>query len=63
MGTQSFGKGSVQTVLQLDDARAIKLTPHLLHAQRTFDSGAGYHPDIIVDDAFVTRRSRSFPIQ
>ena len=26
MGTQSFGKGSVQTVLQLDDARAIKLT-------------------------------------
>ena len=60
MGTQSFGKGSVQTVLQLDDTRAIKLTTSLYYTPSGRSIQAqGITPDIIVDDAFVTRRSRS----
>ena len=60
MGTQSFGKGSVQTVLPLDDARAIKLTTSLYYTPNGRSIQAqGITPDIIVDDAFVTRRSRS----
>ena len=60
MGTQSFGKGSVQTVLQLDDARAIKLTTSLYYTPSGRSIQAqGITPDIIVGDAFVTRRSRS----
>ncbi|MDA0687428.1 MAG: S41 family peptidase [Proteobacteria bacterium] len=61
MGTQSFGKGSVQTVLPLDDSRAIKLTTSLYFTPSGRSIQAqGITPDIIVDDAFVTRRSRSF---
>ncbi len=60
MGTQSFGKGSVQTVLQLDDARAIKLTTSLYYTPSGRSIQAqGITPDILVDDAFVTRRARS----
>lgn len=61
MGTQSFGKGSVQTVLPLDDTRAIKLTTSLYFTPSGRSIQAqGITPDIVVDDAFVTRRSRSF---
>ena len=60
MGTQSFGKGSVQTVLPLDDTRAIKLTTSLYYTPSGRSIQAqGITPDIIVGDAFVTRRSRS----
>ena len=60
MGTQSFGKGSVQTVLPLDDTRAIKLTTSIYYTPSGRSIQAqGISPDIIVDDAFVTRRSRS----
>ncbi len=60
MGTQSFGKGSVQTVLPLDEARAIKLTTSLYYTPSGRSIQAqGITPDIEVDDAFVTRRSRS----
>lgn len=60
MGTQSFGKGSVQTVLPLDDARAIKLTTSLYYTPSGRSIQAqGITPDIIVDNAYVTRRSRS----
>jgi len=60
MGTRSFGKGSVQTVLPLDDARAIKLTTSLYYTPSGRSIQAqGIEPDIYVDDAFVTRRSRN----
>ena len=40
IGTQSFGKGSVQTVIPLGDGRAVKLTTAaLLHAQWPIYSG------------------------
>lgn len=60
MGTQSFGKGSVQTVLPLDASRAIKLTTSLYYTPDGRSIQAqGIAPDIVVDDAFVTRRARS----
>lgn len=60
MGTRSFGKGSVQTVLPLDERRAIKLTTSLYYTPSGRSIQAqGIEPDIIVDEAFVTRRSRN----
>jgi carboxyl-terminal processing protease len=60
MGTRSFGKGSVQTVLPLADNRAIKLTTSLYFTPSGRSIQAqGIDPDIIVDEAFVTRRSRN----
>ena len=58
MGTRSFGKGSVQTVLPLDEKRAIKLTTSLYFTPSGRSIQAqGIEPDILVEEAFVTRRS------
>lgn len=60
MGTRSFGKGSVQTVLPLDERRAIKLTTSLYFTPSGRSIQAqGIEPDIEVDEALVTRRSRN----
>ena len=60
MGTRSFGKGSVQTVLPLDERRAIKLTTALYFTPSGRSIQAeGIEPDILVEEAFVTRRSTS----
>lgn len=59
MGTRSFGKGSVQTVLPLAASRAIRLTTSLYYTPDGRSIQAqGIVPDIVVDDAFVTRRAR-----
>lgn len=55
MGTQSFGKGSVQTVLPLSDSRAIKLTTALYFTPNGRSIQAeGIAPDIEVERAKVT---------
>jgi len=55
MGTQSFGKGSVQTVLPLSDSRAIKLTTALYFTPKGRSIQAeGIVPDIEVERATVT---------
>jgi carboxyl-terminal processing protease len=60
MGTRSFGKGSVQTILPLGEDRAIKLTTSLYYTPSGRSIQAqGIEPDIIVEEAFVTRRSRN----
>lgn len=60
MGTQSFGKGSVQSVLPLDETRALKLTTSRYYTPSGRSIQAqGIVPDIEVGDAFVTRRSRN----
>lgn len=60
MGTRSFGKGSVQTILPVGEDRAIKLTTALYYTPSGRSIQAqGIEPDIIVDEAFVTRRSRN----
>ena len=56
MGTTSFGKGSVQTVLPLTNDRAIKLTTSLYYTPSGRSIQArGIEPDIIVDRGQVTR--------
>ncbi len=60
MGTRSFGKGSVQTILPLGEQRAIKLTTSLYYTPSGRSIQAqGIDPDIIVEEAFITKRSRS----
>ena len=55
MGTTSFGKGSVQTILPLSDSRAVKLTTALYFTPEGRSIQAqGIAPDIIVKRAKVT---------
>lgn len=54
LGTRSFGKGSVQTVLPLDDKRGIKLTTALYFTPSgTSIQAKGITPDIIVEEVAV----------
>ncbi len=49
MGTQTFGKGSVQTVIELEDGSALKLTvARYLTPGRRSISGVGITPDRVV---------------
>ena len=51
IGTQSFGKGSVQTVLPLGTDRAIKLTTSLYYTPSGRSIQAqGIDPDIVVEE-------------
>jgi len=60
MGTRSFGKGSVQTVLPLSEDRAIKLTTSLYYTPSGRSIQAyGIEPDIVVDEALITRLDRN----
>lgn len=54
MGTTSFGKGSVQTVLPLDDKRGLKITTALYYtpAGRSIQA-QGIIPDVVVADMQV----------
>ena len=55
MGTHSFGKGSVQTILPLSDSRAVKLTTALYFTPNGRSIQAeGIAPDILVERARVT---------
>ncbi|MFA7241007.1 MAG: S41 family peptidase [Sulfuricellaceae bacterium] len=55
MGTQTFGKGSVQTVLPLGNNTAIKLTTARYFTPNGRSIQAkGITPDIVVDDATVS---------
>ena len=54
MGTPSFGKGSVQTVLPISESRAVKLTTALYFTPNGRSIQAeGIQPDVIVDRARV----------
>jgi len=56
MGTDSFGKGSVQTVLPLNNDRALKLTTALYYTPNGRSIQAqGIEPDIQVERARLTR--------
>ncbi|WP_305058180.1 S41 family peptidase [Marinobacterium marinum] len=56
MGTDSFGKGSVQTVLPLGEDRAIKLTTARYYTPGGRSIQAqGIQPDLRVEDARLTR--------
>ncbi|SFB31347.1 S41 family peptidase [Azotobacter beijerinckii] len=56
MGTESFGKGSVQTVLPLNNDRALKLTTALYFTPNGRSIQAqGIVPDIVVERAKLTQ--------
>jgi carboxyl-terminal processing protease len=60
MGTESFGKGSVQTILPLSDSRAVKLTTALYFTPNGRSIQAqGIVPDILVERAKVTAYKNS----
>lgn len=55
MGTESFGKGSVQTVVPLDETHAIKLTTARYYTPNGRSIQAkGIHPDIVVKQGRLT---------
>lgn len=59
MGTTSFGKGSVQTVLPLNNERAIKLTTALYYTPKGRSIQlTGITPDISVENANIQREAR-----
>lgn len=56
VGTKSFGKGSVQTVLPLDDKRGIKLTTALYYTPSGKSIQAkGIQPDIVVEELVIPK--------
>lgn len=58
VGTRSFGKGSVQTILPLDDKRAIKLTTALYYTPSgTSIQAKGITPDIIIEEMSVPKNN------
>jgi carboxyl-terminal processing protease len=58
MGTDSFGKGSVQTVLPLNNDRALKITTALYYTPNGRSIQAqGINPDIVVRRAKVTNEA------
>lgn len=58
VGTTSFGKGSVQTVIPLDKTHALKLTTALYHtpAGRIIQN-VGIVPDVTIDDLKIAQKS------
>ncbi|NQZ31683.1 MAG: S41 family peptidase [Oceanospirillaceae bacterium] len=59
MGTSSFGKGSVQTVLQLSEERAIKLTTARYYTPSGRSIQAkGIDPDIVVEQVRIKTKKR-----
>ncbi|MDP1602809.1 MAG: S41 family peptidase [Legionella sp.] len=56
LGTRSFGKGSVQTVLPLDEKRGIKLTTALYYTPSgTSIQAKGITPDIVIEEIQVAK--------
>jgi carboxyl-terminal processing protease len=60
LGTKSFGKGSVQTVLPLDGKRGIKLTTALYYTPKgTSIQAKGITPDIIIENIKIPEKKKS----
>lgn len=61
VGTQSFGKGSIQTVIELDSNHAIKLTTALYHTPAgKIIQNVGITPDIALDELTVIQKKPGF---
>lgn len=60
VGTKSFGKGSVQTVLPIDEKRAIKLTTALYYTPSGVSIQAtGITPDIVIEEMQIPKNTVS----
>jgi len=59
LGTQTFGKGSVQTILPLSGGSALRLTTAKYYTPKGRSiSDVGVHPDIIIDESQETASSK-----
>ncbi|HKM26408.1 MAG TPA: S41 family peptidase [Thiopseudomonas sp.] len=64
MGTDSFGKGSVQTVLPLNNDRALKLTTALYYTPKGRSIQAqGIVPDIVVERAKISQEDSTLGVK
>jgi len=62
MGTQTFGKGSVQTVLQLSDGAGLRLTTAKYYTPKDRSiQNTGITPDIVVKQPLLTARAGGEP--
>src|SRR5437870_11718469 len=62
LGTQTFGKGSVQTILPLDDNAAIRLTTARYYTPNGRSIQAtGITPDIVLDNTIVRAKADGGP--
>lgn len=64
LGTQTFGKGSVQTVIEMDDGSALKLTIALYFTPKGRSIQAhGIMPDIVVEEQPETAKAEKTNIR
>lgn len=64
IGEKSFGKGSIQTLIPIDDDHAIKLTTALYHTPSgRVIQGGGIEPDILVEDLQLKNNTQAVIIQ
>lgn len=64
MGTQTFGKGSVQTILPMNNGTAIKLTTARYFTPNGRSIQAkGIEPDIVVEEASVNAAEQAFGLR
>ena len=62
LGTQTFGKGSVQTILPLDESAAVRLTTARYYTPNGRSIQAtGITPDIYVENALIQAKADSGP--
>ena len=60
MGTKTFGKGSVQTILPMDNGAALKITTARYYTPKDRSIQAtGIEPDVVVEDMQIARREAS----
>ncbi|MBI5298681.1 MAG: S41 family peptidase [Deltaproteobacteria bacterium] len=59
LGTQSFGKGSVQSIIELDDGSALKITiaKYFTPSGRSIQA-EGIHPDVVVEPSPPSKKGK-----
>jgi carboxyl-terminal processing protease len=63
VGTRTFGKGSVQGILRLQDSSAVKLTTGIYLSPNGEDiNGSGIEPDVEVDAGRLAQRREAFDL-
>jgi carboxyl-terminal processing protease len=63
VGTQTFGKGSVQEIIDLPDLSAVKLTTGTYLSPNDEDiNGSGIEPDVEVDAGRLAQRREAFSL-
>lgn len=63
VGTRTFGKGSVQEIIDLPDLSAVKLTTGTYLSPNNEDiNGSGIEPDVEVDDGRLAQRREAFAL-